>query len=116
MLDFHRQLGLTTILVSHDPVEIYQLADYALELDHGRLVRQGPPWDLASTTAQHGEIVLHGRVLSVAQRDNAYLVQVQTEGQVVTGVVPAQEARKLAAGDRVRLTARISNPVITRAD
>ena len=116
LLDFHRQLGLTTILVSHDPVEIYQFPDYVLELDHGRLVRQGPPLDPSGTAEQNAHIVLHGRVLSVTQRDNAYLVQVQTDGQVVTSVVPAEEARKLAAGDRVRLTARISNPVITKAD
>jgi len=116
LLDFHRQLGLTTILVSHDPVDIYQLPDYALELDHGRLVRQGPPRDPSGTGAQNAQVVLYGRVLAVTQHDNAYLVQVQTDGQVVTGVVPAEEARLLAAGDRVRLTARIWNPVITKAD
>jgi molybdate transport system ATP-binding protein len=117
LLAFHRQFGLTTILVSHDPVEIYQLPDYQLEMDHGRLVRQGFPRDLAGAAAQPGEIELPGRVLSVTGMGQQYLVRVQTDAQqVVAVVVLAEEARGLAVGDAIRLTARLLDARIARVE
>jgi molybdate transport system ATP-binding protein len=117
LLAFHRQFGLTTILVSHDPVEIYQLPDCVLEMDHGRLVRQGAPRDLSGAGAPNDPVVLHGRVLSVTETGRECLVRVQTDGQgVLAGVVPAAEARGLAVGDAVRLTARLLDLRITKGD
>jgi molybdate transport system ATP-binding protein len=114
LLGFHRQFGLTTILVSHDPVEIYQLSDYVLELENGRLVRQGNTRELFGTREQSAKVVLYGRVLSVTRSDVVYIVRVQTEQQIVTGVVSAEEARELAAGDAVRITAKAFNPIVTK--
>jgi molybdate transport system ATP-binding protein len=117
LLEFHRQYGLTTILVSHDPVEIYQLPDYQLEMDQGRLVRQGSPRNPSGAGAQNDRIVLHGRVLSVTETGRECLVRVQTDAQgIVTGVVPAEEARGLGVGDAVRLKARLLDLRITRAE
>ena len=39
----HQRFGLTTILVSHDPAEIAQLAHRVLALDLGQVVGVGPP-------------------------------------------------------------------------
>jgi molybdate transport system ATP-binding protein len=117
LLAFHRQFGLTTILVSHDPVEIYQLPDYVLEMDHGRLVREGSPRDLSGAGAPNDGIELYGRVLSVTETGGECRVRVQTEAQgVVTGMMPAAEARKLAVGDRVRLSARLLDLRITKTE
>jgi molybdate transport system ATP-binding protein len=108
LLAFHRQLGLTTILVSHDPVEIYQLPDYVLELDHGRLVRQGAPQAMSGAGGSPDGIECYGRVLSVTATGGERLVRVQTDAQgVVAGTLPAAEAGNLAVGDRVRLSARL---------
>ncbi len=47
----HRELGLTTLLVTHDVVEALLLADEVIVLDHGRLVQQGTPADLVRAPA-----------------------------------------------------------------
>jgi hypothetical protein len=86
-------------------------------MDHGRLVRQGSPQDLPGAGTPHDGIEGYGRVLAVTGTGGECLVRVQTDAQqVVTGMMPAAEARNLAAGDRVRLSARLLDLRITRAE
>jgi len=42
----HRQLGLTTVLVTHDQTEALALADTVVLMNDGRIVRQGSPRDV----------------------------------------------------------------------
>ena len=57
LLEVHRQLGLTTILISHDPAEIARLADRVLELDLGQVRRLGPPAAPAPAASLVGQVV-----------------------------------------------------------
>ena len=41
--EVHQQLGLTTVLISHDPAEIARLATRVVELELGAVRRVGPP-------------------------------------------------------------------------
>ncbi len=43
ILKVHRQYNLTTILVSHDIIEVIRLSQHVYVLDHGHIVDQGPP-------------------------------------------------------------------------
>jgi molybdate transport system ATP-binding protein len=43
ILKVHRQYNLTTILVSHDIIEVIRLSQQVYVLDHGHIVNQGPP-------------------------------------------------------------------------
>ncbi len=47
----HRELGLTTLLVTHDVVEALLLADEVIVLDRGRLVQHGTPAELVRNPA-----------------------------------------------------------------
>jgi sulfate transport system ATP-binding protein len=42
----HRELGITTLFVTHDQEEAFELADRVAVLAHGRLVEEGPPREL----------------------------------------------------------------------
>jgi sulfate transport system ATP-binding protein len=47
----HEELGLTTVLVTHDQEEAIELADEVIVLDHGRIEHQGSPRSLVDAPA-----------------------------------------------------------------
>jgi sulfate transport system ATP-binding protein len=47
----HEELGLTTVLVTHDQEEAIELADEVIVLDHGRIEHQGSPRSLIDAPA-----------------------------------------------------------------
>jgi ABC-type sugar transport system ATPase subunit len=49
--DWHRERGLTSVLVTHDPVEASRLADRLGVMEGGRLVQHGPPSRLFAAPA-----------------------------------------------------------------
>ena len=46
ILRVHEQFQLTTILVSHDIMEVIRLSNRVFLMDHGKILRQGGPWDI----------------------------------------------------------------------
>ncbi|MDO7885175.1 ATP-binding cassette domain-containing protein [Hymenobacter cheonanensis] len=57
LAEVHRQFGLTTILISHDPAEITRLADRVLELELGQVRRVGPPVAAAAPARVVGRVL-----------------------------------------------------------
>ncbi|MCG8441285.1 MAG: ABC transporter ATP-binding protein, partial [Caulobacterales bacterium] len=47
----HRELGLTTVMVSHDMAEALTMADEVVVMRAGKIVQHGPPRALADTPA-----------------------------------------------------------------
>ncbi|HEX6225075.1 MAG TPA: ATP-binding cassette domain-containing protein [Chryseolinea sp.] len=46
ILRVHQQFQLTTILVSHDIMEVIRLSDRVFLMDHGKIISQGGPGDI----------------------------------------------------------------------
>jgi D-methionine transport system ATP-binding protein len=44
--DINRRFGLTVVLITHDMAVISEACDRVLVLDHGRVVEQGPVWQV----------------------------------------------------------------------
>ena len=90
----HRRFGLTTLLVSHDAAEIARLATQVVELEQGKVVRQGPP--AAPTAPLH----LRGTVLAVhpSPTGAGELLEVELNGTRLTLSAPTPGYQ---AGDAV---------------
>ncbi|MBC7921022.1 MAG: ATP-binding cassette domain-containing protein [Ferruginibacter sp.] len=114
----HRTFGLTTVLVSHEPAE-YRLADYAIELDAGRVVRQGkaavpfqtPPGPDAPSGA---ESPVFGEVLGIAPGAVGFEVRVRVAERVVALLATAEVVRMLQPGDQVQVSTRDFSPLIRK--
>ncbi|WP_457607055.1 ABC transporter ATP-binding protein [Nitratifractor sp.] len=106
ILRLHRVFGTTTLMVSHDPAEIYRLADRVLELRHGELVADGPPRRLLLRSAGSRKVSFVGELLSIEYRDLLPVAIVAIGPQLVEVVLDRAEAEELKPGERVRLSAK----------
>src|SRR5690606_37774599 len=94
----HRHFGLTTVLISHEPSEIYRLSDWDAEMDLGRLVKQGTPDEIFHHHEITGKIQLVGEVLEILPNDIGFIVKVISGNRILKVVVTREEAAALKAG------------------
>ncbi|WP_324671661.1 ABC transporter ATP-binding protein [Hymenobacter sp. GOD-10R] len=80
----HHQFNLTTILVSHDPAEVYALADRVVELDLGQVRQDGPPKLLAPPAST---LVLHATIIELLPNQQARL-RLGTDGSTLIVALP----------------------------
>jgi molybdate transport system ATP-binding protein len=46
ILKVHREFGLTTLMISHDLIEVLKMSQRVLVMSHGRIVKDGKPTDV----------------------------------------------------------------------
>ena len=108
------QLGLTTLLVSHDVGEVYKLAQRVLVLETGHITRSGTPVDVFARGETSGKFRFTGEVLAITPVDILVTLTVLVSQQIVQVAVMPAEAADLAVGDRVLLVAKAFNPMVMK--
>lgn len=112
ILEVHREFGLTTLLISHDVSEIIRLSDMMIELDHGKIVRQGNPAEMFTNDRVNAKFQFTGEVISMDQQDFIVIVTVLIGKDLVKVIANDQEATKLHIGDKVLIASKAFNPII----
>ncbi|MCH2199745.1 MAG: ATP-binding cassette domain-containing protein [Flavobacteriales bacterium] len=75
---FHQQHELTTIMVSHDIPEICRLADRVIQIENGRITKEGSPEEVFGM-----ETEVKGEVVRVAERGSRIAVTLLVGDQLV---------------------------------
>lgn len=83
ILRLHRELGLTTILVSHDRSEIRRLADRVVAIERGRIAFEGPPAHAFTSDLSADSDILDGDVVDMYQEDGSVAVVAAAAGDSV---------------------------------
>lgn len=112
ILLLHREFGTTTIMVSHDPSEIYRLASRVVVLELGRVVGDGTPKEILLKTSGSQKFSFEGELLDIVKVDVVYVAIVAIGQQLVEVVVSEYEAETLVMGDRVRVSTKAFSPNI----
>ncbi len=112
ILRVHREFGLTTLLISHNLGEIHKLSDRVIELEQGRVLREGPPEDLFLSSRISGKFKFTGEVLKIEKEEVLFIVTVLVQNQVVKVVAQASDIEGLRIGDTVLVGSKAFNPVI----
>jgi molybdate transport system ATP-binding protein len=112
ILLLHREFGTTTIMVSHDPSEIYRLASRVVVLELGRVVDNGTPKEILIKTSGSQKFSFEGELLDILKVDVVYIAIVAIGQQLVEVVVSEYEAETLVVGDRVRVSSKAFSPNI----
>jgi molybdate transport system ATP-binding protein len=108
----HREFGTTTLMVSHDPAEIYRLGDRGLSLEQGRIVGDAAPLESLLETAGSQKFSFRGELLEIVRRDVLHVAVVAIGQQIVEVVLSEAEAGRLEPGRRVIVSAKAFAPMI----
>jgi len=112
ILELHRTFETTTIMVSHEPSEIYRLANRVIVLEHGQVKADGKPKEILLQTSGSQKFSFEGELLDIVQNDLIYTAIVSIGQQIVEVVLSSHEASNLHVGQRVRVSTKAFAPSI----
>jgi molybdate transport system ATP-binding protein len=78
----HHELGLTTILVSHDRSEIFRLADRVIVIQGGRVTLEGSPSEAFEALRINRGGLLRGEVVDLIHENGSVEVVVEASGDI----------------------------------
>lgn len=114
ILTLHKEFGTTTIMVSHDPSEMYRLANRVVLLSHGKVVEDGTPKELLLHTRGSQKFSLSGELLDIIKADVIFIAVVAIGQQIVEVVMDEKEAKSFTIGQRVQVNTKAFSPSLSR--
>ncbi len=102
----------TTILVSHDPNEIYKLANYMFVLKNGKIIKKGTPKEILLKTSGSQKFAFSGTLLNLEKIDTIFVATVSV-GQQISEVALVSDLG-LRIGDEVTISSKAFNLNISK--
>ncbi|MCT7648503.1 Sulfate/thiosulfate import ATP-binding protein CysA [bioreactor metagenome] len=112
ILTLHKEFNTTTIMVSHDPSEMYRLASRVLVLDYGKIVNDGLPKDILLKTKGSQKFSFEGELLDIVKVDVIYVAIISIGQQLVEIVLTKEESKTLKIGQKVNVSTKAFTPNI----
>jgi molybdate transport system ATP-binding protein len=116
ILTLHNEFKTTTILVSHDPSEIYKLASRVVVLEDGKIRNDGTPKDILLKTSGSQKFSFEGEVLDIQKIDVIHVAIISIAQQLVEVVISNDEVKNLKVGDIVRVGTKAFAPTIKKEE
>lgn len=116
ILTLHKEFGTTTIMVSHDPSEIYRLAKRVIVLDQGLIINDGSPKEVLLKTSGSQKFSFEGELLDIVKADVIYIAIVAIGQQLVEVVIDETQAQSLNIGESVTVSTKAFAPIILPHD
>ena len=111
----HKLLGVTTIMVSHDLNEVFRLASQVLCIENGTITRTGKPEDVFLDTSISGKVQITGQIARIEKQDIIYVVTVISgNNQIIKVIAFENDLENLKIGDRVMVFSKAFNPIISK--
>ncbi|MDX4026882.1 ABC transporter ATP-binding protein [Aliarcobacter skirrowii] len=114
ILTLHKEFKTTTIMVSHDPSEMYKLASRVLVLKDGKIIDDGLPKDILLKTQGSQKFSFEGILLDIIKVDVINIAIVAIGQQIVEVVISNIEAQNLIIGEKVNVSTKAFTPNLQR--
>lgn len=114
ILALHKRFSMTTIMVSHDPSEIYKMATRVVLLEKGKVKRDATPKEVLLQTEGSQKFSLRGEIVDILQADVLYVAIVAIGQQIVEIVLEKEEAKIFTIGERVRVSTKAFAPSLSK--
>ena len=112
IVTLHREFNITTIIVSHDPSEIYRLANRVVVVNLGKIINIGTPKDILLKTSGSQKFSFEGELLDIVRVDVIYIAIVAIGQQIVEIVISKEDKNRLNIGDTIRVSTKAFSPNI----
>lgn len=112
ILSLHKAFETTTIMVSHDPSEMYKLSSRVVVLSQGKIVQDGDAKSVLLRTQGSQKFSFEGELLDIVKVDVIYVAIVAIGQQIVEVVLDESEAQNLRAGDIVNIGTKAFAPIL----
>jgi len=113
ILTLHKEFNTTTIMVSHDPSEIYRLASRVVVLENGKITNDGKPKDILLRTSGSQKFSFSGELLDIKKVDVIYIAIIAIGQQLVEVVVSEDEAQNLKIGQTIEVSTKAFTPMVS---
>ena len=80
ILSLHKEFGTTTIMVSHDPNEIYRLSERTLVLHHGKIINDD---NTKKVLLKNQKSTLEGKIIDIIKTNTTYTAIVNIGEQLI---------------------------------
>ena len=114
ILTLHKEFETTTIMISHDPSEMYKLASRVLVLKDGKIIDDGLPKDILLKTQGSQKFSFEGELLDIIKVDVINIAIVAIGQQIVEVVISNIEAQNLIIGEKVNVSTKAFSPTIKK--
>jgi len=112
ILTLHKRFGTTTIMVSHDPSEIYNMAERVILLVSGKVIEDGSPKEVLFKTSGSAKFSFEGKLIDIIQVDVVYIAIIAIGQQLTEIVVSHDEINHLTIGQMVNISTKAFSPLI----
>ena len=113
ILKLHKEFKTTTIMVSHDPSEIYKLASRVVVLENGKITKDGVPKEILLQTSGSQKFSLRGEIIDIVQADIIFVAIVAIGQQIVEVVLDEDEALSFKIGQSVNISTKAFAPSLS---
>lgn len=114
ILKVHREFKLTTIMVSHDISEIIRMSDKVIEIDQGKIIKEGIPSIIFTNTEVSGKFQFTGEIIAMEKQDFIFIISILIGKDFVKIIADESEAKALRIGDYVIVASKAFNPIIRK--
>lgn len=112
ILQLHKEFETTTILVSHDPSEIYKLSTRVIVLKDGEVVDDNKAKNVLLKTNGSAKFSFEGKLLDIVKVDVIYVAIIAIGQQLVEVSITSNEAKELKIGQTVTVSTKAFAPTI----
>ena len=106
LLSLHKEFGTTTILVSHDPTEIFKLCSRVLVIEDGKIIKDGTPTQTLLKTTGSQKLSLEGELLDIKKIDVIYVATISINNQLTEVVISEDESKKFKIGQKLKVSTK----------
>ena len=112
ILTLHKEFGTTTIMVTHEPSEIYRLASRLIRLEQGKIIQDGAPKELLLQTTGSQKLSFIGTLLELKKVDTIVVAIVAIGQQIVEVVLSEKDAQNFTLGQSITLSTKAFAPTL----